>query len=168
MPRNRLSKVYSVYHAMEDRGVFETNKANAQAVNNDGLSIYEGPVQYPKMLYHPKGEMVCITQGIMITDRDNRPVFDELGRPRYAGAVWGMKNMTVESEEQEAEFREKGWHLTEADAMRNNPELASKAPPKTQLEIQAEKIKELERRLEEQAKAASAPPRPTTPPGKAA
>lgn len=156
MPRNRLSKVYSIYHAMEDRGVFETNKANAQAVNNDGLSIYEGPVQYPKMLYHPKGEMVCITQGIMITDRDNRPVYDELGRPRHAGAVWGMRHVIVENEEQEAEYAEKGWHLTEAAAMRANPSMAEKAPPKTQLELQAERIRELEKMLAE--KGAPTPP----------
>jgi hypothetical protein len=99
MARNRMNKVYSIYHSMEDRGLFETNKANVQAVSNDGLSIYEGPVQYPKMLYHPKGELHCITQGILVTDRDNRPIFDEVGKPKYAGSVWGVKNIIVDNEE---------------------------------------------------------------------
>lgn len=162
MARNRMNKVYSIYHSMEDRGLFETNKANAQAVNNDGLSIYEGPVQYPKMLYHPKGEMRCVTQGIMVTDRDNRPVFDETGKPKYAGAVYEVKNIVVDSAEQEEEMVNQGWHYTEAQALRANPETFHKAPPKTKAEEQEEKIKELEKQLEA-AVAAGAQPAPPVP-----
>ena len=149
MARNRMNRVYSVYHAMEDKGVFENNRANASAVNNDGLSTYEGPVAYPKMLYHPKGELYCITQGILVTDRDSRPVFDEAGKPKFAGAVWGVKNIIVESEEQEAEMVGKGWHFTEAQALRANPETLHKAPPKSHAELQAERIAELEKQLNE-------------------
>jgi hypothetical protein len=149
MPRNRMNKVYSIYHSMEDRGLFEMNKANTQAVSNDGLSIYEGPVQYPKMLYHPKGELHCISQGILVTDRDSRPVFDERGQPKYAGAVWGVKNVIVESEAQEEEMIALGWHYTEAQALRANPETHLKAPPKTRHELQDEEIAELRRQLEE-------------------
>jgi hypothetical protein len=161
-----MNKVYSIYHSMEDRGLFETNKANAQAVSNDGLSIYDGPVAYPKMLYHPKGEMHCITQGILVTDRDSRPVFDETGKPKYAGAVWGVKNIIVESEAQEAEMVSQGWHFTEAQALRANPETNMRAPPKTQHELQMERITELEKRLaESEAKVVK---QPTPPSGKAA
>jgi hypothetical protein len=149
MARNRMSKVYSIYHSMEERGLFETNKANAQAVSNDGLSIYEGPVQYPKMLYDPKGTLHCISQGILVTDRDSRPVFDERGQPKYAGAVWGVKNIVVENEAQEAEMVAQGWHYTEAQALRANPETHLKAPPKTQTELQLERIAELEKQLAE-------------------
>lgn len=159
-----MNKVYSIYHSMEDRGLFETNKANAQAVNNDGLSIYEGPVQYPKMLYHPKGEMRCVTQGILVTDRDNRPVFDETGKPKYAGAVYEVKNIVVDSAEQEEEMVKQGWHYTEAQALRANPETFHRAPPKTKAEEQDEKIAELEKRLEEQAKMASGGPMPVVQP----
>jgi hypothetical protein len=164
MARNRMNKVYSIYHSMEDRGLFETNKANAQAVSNDGLSIYEGPVQYPRMLYHPKGELHCISQGILVTDRDSRPVFDERGQPKYAGAVWGVKNIIVESEEQEAEMVKEGWHYTEAQALRANPETHLKAPPKTNAELQQERIAELEKKLAE----AEAKNKPSSTPGKAA
>jgi hypothetical protein len=150
MPRRgRMGSVYSVYHAMEDKGFFDVNKANASAVNNDGVSIYDGPVQYPKMLYHPKGELACITQGIMVTDRDNRPVYDEAGKPKFAGAVWGVKYMIVDSEAQEAELVGQGWHFTEAQALRANPETAHKAPPKSQAELQKERIAELEKKLAE-------------------
>jgi hypothetical protein len=159
MPRRgRMSSVYSVYHALEDKGLFETNKANAQAVNNDGLSIYDGPVEYPKMLYHPKGEMYCITQGIMVTDRDNRPVYDEAGKPKYAGAIWGVKNITVDTETQEAELVSEGWHFTEAQALRANPDTSHKAPPKSQAELQKERIAELEKKLaESEARAGTQP-----------
>jgi hypothetical protein len=132
---------------MEDRGVFEDNTANASAVSHDGLSTYAGPVEYPKMLYHPKGEVYCITQGIMVTDRDNRPFLDENGKPRYAGAVWGIKNVIVESAVQEAEYTSKGWHFTEAQALRANPETLTKAPPKTIQELQLEEIASLKQQL---------------------
>lgn len=156
--RNRMHKVYSVYHAMDDRGVFEQNKANVQSVNNDGLSMYEGPVQYPKMLYDPKGELYCINQGIMIVDRDNRPVFDEQGKVKYAGSVWGVKNIVVDNAEQEEEMVKKGWHFTEAQALRANPTSPIKAPPKSPAELQAERIADLEKKLAEfEAKAPKVP-----------
>ena len=168
MARNRMNKVYSIYHSMEDRGLFETNKANVQAINNDGLSIYEGPVQYPKMLYHPKGELHCINQGILVTDRDSRPVFDETGKPKYAGAVWGVKNIIVESEAQEAEIVAQGWHFTEAQALRANPETHLKAPPKTHAELQQERIAELEKKLAEATAPQAQPAKAGPAPGKAA
>jgi hypothetical protein len=43
----------------------------------------------------------------------------------------------------------KGWHYTEAQALRANPETHLKAPPKTHAELQQEKIVELEKRLAE-------------------
>jgi hypothetical protein len=145
--RNRLNKVYSIYHAMEDRGVFEQNKANAQAVNNDGLSTYSGPVEYPKMLYHPKGEEYCVSQGIMIVDRDNRPVYDEKGNPKYAGSVFAIKNRVVDTLEEEETLKAEGWHYTEGDALRANPDKADRAPPKSKVQQQADRIKELEMQL---------------------
>jgi hypothetical protein len=147
MPRTRMNKVFSVYHAMEERGVFEQNTANAGAVNNDGLSIYEGPVKYPMMLYHPKGESVCITQGIMIVNREGQPMVDEFGKPKYAGAVWGVKHQVVNSEQEEADLVGKGWHHTEAEALRANPETVHRAPPKTELELSKERIAELEKQI---------------------
>jgi hypothetical protein len=168
MPRNRMNKVYSIYHSMEDRGLFETNKANVQAVSNDGLSIYEGPVQYPKMLYHPKGELHCISQGILVTDRDSRPVFDETGKPKYAGAVWGVKNVIVESEAQEEEMVALGWHYTEAQALRANPETHLKAPPKTTHELQSEEIAALKKQIEEMKGKVVPDSKPASTPGKAA
>jgi len=157
MPRNRTQRVYSVYHAMDEAGVFEDNVANAQAVNQDGISIYAGPVQYPKMLYHPQGEMELVSQGIMVTNRDGDPVRDERGNVKYAGQHWGVKNVTVQSPEEEAEFVGKGWHLTEAAARRINPATAGSAPPKSPYEILQEKYKDMEERLAAQEKAAPPP-----------
>jgi hypothetical protein len=149
MSRKRMGAVYSVYHAMEDRGVFDSNKANVHAVNNDGVSIYEGPVPYPRMLYHPKGEQFVISQGIMVTDRDSRPVVDENGKIKYAGTTTGTKWIQVDNEEQEAEMLGQGWHRTEAQALRSNPELTHKAPKKSQAELDAEEIASLKKRLAE-------------------
>ena len=151
--RNRLNKVYSVYHLMDDKGVFEMNPANAQAVSNDGLSIYAGPVEYPKMLYHPKGEMEKIVQGIMRTDRDGNPVLDRNGEVQYTGTVWGVKHRIVQGETEEQELRDAGWWTTEAEARRqsSDPKILASAPPETRAERDAKRILELEALLAAQA-----------------
>lgn len=149
MPRNRTQKVYSVYHHMEEKGVFETNTANAGAVNTDGLSIYQGPVEYPKMLYHPTGEMERIYAGIQVMDREGNPVKDENGQLKYAGSQHAIKTVIVHSADEEAEWIGRGWHTSEAAARRTNPVLAKTAPGPTPMEEAKSRIKELEAKLAE-------------------
>lgn len=159
-----MNKVYSIYHLMEEKGVFEKNPANAGAVSNDGLSIYAGPVPYPKMLYHPKGEMEKVVQGIMIVDRDGNPSYDRNGEIRYTGTVWGVKYQIVENEEEETKLREAGWWTTEAEARRQSadPKVASAAPEKTKVELQAEHIAMLERRIKEMETSGPPAAKPTS------
>ena len=48
---------FTIYDVMEKKGAFSSNPANTSSydpVTNAGL--YRGPVPFPKMLYHPKGE----------------------------------------------------------------------------------------------------------------
>jgi len=156
--RNRLNKVYSIYHSMEDRGVFEKNPANVQSVDNDGNSLYRGPVEYPKMLYHPRGETQTIFQGVMVVDvKSGQPILGPDGLPRFTGTQVGIKNRIVQNAEEEAELLAQGWHHTEAQARRQNPEVPGGAPPKSASEVQAERIRELEAKLAAQEAHQSAP-----------
>jgi len=147
-----MNKVYSVYHAMEDRGVFEMNPANAQSVDKDGLSLYKGPVSYPRMLFHPRGELEVVFQGVLVVDpqRGGAPILDSSGNPRYTGTQVGVKWKIVNSAEEEAELLALGWHKSEAAARRLNPETSATAPAKTREEILKERIAELEAKFAEQ------------------
>lgn len=62
MPKTR----FTIYDAMENAGVFASNPANAGSRDNDGNSIYAGPVEFPKMLYHPLGEEKIIVPAEMV------------------------------------------------------------------------------------------------------
>ncbi len=160
MPRRRNNSVYSIYHNMEDRGVFESNPANAQAVNNDGFSIYKGPVEYPKMLYHPKGEMQIVFQGLMVVDpKSGEAVLDKEGNPRYTGTQAVVKHVVVNSAEEEAPYLAEGWHLSEAASRRGSadPKVAKAAPPKTKMELMEERVKELEAQLAVKAEQLTTP-----------
>jgi hypothetical protein len=59
----KQSRRFSIYDAMEDKGVFEANPANSYARDLEGASAYSGPVKYPMMLYHPSGERRVIVAG---------------------------------------------------------------------------------------------------------
>ena len=144
-PRNK-NKVYSVYHRMAEEGVFDENPANPSAVNPDGISIYKGPVEYPKMLFHPKGEYHVINQGIAATDpRTNMPIKDENGKPIRLGEVRDMINRVVNTPEEEAALIAEGWHRTPGDALRCAPPGSTpyKAPEMTPLEKAQKEIADL-------------------------
>src|SRR5271167_1873134 len=92
---------FTIYDAMEAKGIFERNPANAGARSEDGQMLYAGPVQFPRMLYHPNGET-------KITD---------LGEEVETARGWVVRNQkteivtqTVNSAEEEAEWLAKGWH----------------------------------------------------------
>ena len=57
------TRLHTVYHAMDAKGLFDQNPANVSAKNSDGNSIYAGPQQFPKMYYHPLGEENIINPG---------------------------------------------------------------------------------------------------------
>src|SRR6266851_1485249 len=97
--RNR----FTIFDAMEARGVFASNSANADSRDeNEGTSLYEGPVQYPKMLYHPVGKRRVIVQGETIVD----PLRGPLVVSEQSEIIWEI----VRTPEEEENLRAAGWH----------------------------------------------------------
>lgn len=106
MPRN---KIFTVYDMMEDKGIFAENPANADARDKEGQSLYKGPVQYPKMLYHPLGEL-----------RQVEPERMEMGPfgPVKIPAKYEMISQIVNSKDEEAKLIAAGWHAHPARALK--------------------------------------------------
>ena len=140
----RKPTVYSVFHRMDENGVFEANPANAGARDVNGLSLYKGPVEFPKMLYHPEGKFRVVNEGIVQTDpRTNMPLRDEQGNVIRTGRIEEVINQVVETPEQEADLLAQGWHKTPAEALRKASHPGVKAPEKTPLELAMEEIAQL-------------------------
>jgi hypothetical protein len=123
----RRSNIHTVFHSMEERGYFERNPANADSRDQTtGESLYKGPVQYPKMLYHPKGAERIITPAEIIVT--------PMG-PQRVGEQRQLVYRLVANEQEEKEFRSLGWHFTPAQAVRARLAIEGKdlglAPPKS-------------------------------------
>lgn len=139
MPRN---KIFTVYDMMEDKGVFSSNPANADSRDKEGQSLYNGPVQYPKMLYHPLGE-----QKIIEPERQEMGPFGPVRIP----AKYEMISVVAKSEAEEAKLVSEGWHTHPARALK----AAGKDAPATS---SADHINHLEselKRLQDQLAAAT-------------
>lgn len=98
----RQKTVFTIYDVMEANGEFEKNTANVVARDPvTGISTYAGPVEYPKMLYHPTGEeRVVVPAEIIVTP---------LG-PQRVGEQRILVTKTVRNAEEEKELLEAGWH----------------------------------------------------------
>lgn len=97
------NKRFTVFDMMEAKGDFESNAANAHS------DQYKGPVPYPKMFYHPKGEE-RITQRADI-------VVTPLGAERHnekRELIWRVANTPGE----EQDLRAAGWHDHPTKAMK--------------------------------------------------
>ncbi len=138
---NRLTK----YDILEATGFFASNKANISSMDKDGVSLYEGPVEYPKMLYHPKGE----EREIESSRIEPSPI-----GPQVIPAKNELIYQIVKSREEEEELRSAGWWDHPADAIEawNAEHPAEKArvvPPKSadtrvkQLEAELERLRKL-------------------------
>ncbi len=93
---------YTVFDLMDDRGVFEKNSANACS------PLYGGPLQYPKMLYHPKGE-TRVTQKA-------ETLVTPYG-PKEVGEQRELVSRVVQDSEEEEVLRAEGWHDHPAKAI---------------------------------------------------
>ena len=99
---------FTIYDALEAAGHFENNPANAGARDTEGRNLYSGPVEYPKMLYHPTGlERVTVPAEVIVTP---------LG-PKEVGEQRELVFQIVQSKEEELALRAEGWHLTAAKAI---------------------------------------------------
>src|SRR5271165_2895555 len=98
----RRQHQFTIYDAMEARGDFDKNPANAGAYDRtSGDMLYQGPVQYPKMLYHPDGET-----------RITKPA-EEIVTPFGPKRVGEQREIIwriVKDPAEEAEWKAKGWH----------------------------------------------------------
>lgn len=93
--------IFTIYDLMEKRGMFRGNPANRDAIDEvSKQSIFKGPVQYPKMLYHPKGEYRITQPGEVLATPYG---------PRVVGQQRELINKIVANAEEEAVLRHLGW-----------------------------------------------------------
>lgn len=125
--RNR----FTIYDMMEAKGVFDLNPANINARDKDGTPLYVGPIQYPKMLYHPDGET-------RITNPPE-PISTPFG-PKWVGEKREIISRIVRTKEEEEEAILAGWHAHPSRAV----QAGGGAPPPMSAD---DRIKELESQL---------------------
>jgi len=110
---------FTIFDAAEAAGVFDANPANSFARSKDGQSLFSGPVEYPKILYHPVGETKIIVNGTA----EMTPF-----GPKYVNEQREMIWKEVKSPEEEKELRKAGWHDHPAKAIAEGNK--SRAPDK--------------------------------------
>jgi hypothetical protein len=133
-----------VYDVMEAKGLFDMNAANSSSPQ------YQGPVEYPKMYYHPKGLKRVIQKAELLQTPFG---------PQKVGEQFELISRLAQSKEDEERLVRAGWHDHPAKAIAASGE---NAPPMTA----HGRIADLERQLkvlENQLIAARAapPPEPT-------
>lgn len=92
---------FTIYDMMEQRGVFESNPANPDSRDQEGNSLYSGPVEFPKMLYHPAGATRITVQA--------EAVMTPMG-PRMVGEQRELVYQIVNNPVEEEELLAAGWH----------------------------------------------------------
>lgn len=94
---------FTVYDALDANGYFSGNPANADSTAADGRSLYAGPVEFPKMLYHPTGDRkITVEAEIIVTP---------LG-PKAVGQQMELVSVIVADAAEEARYIADGWHTT--------------------------------------------------------
>ena len=101
-PRTGGKTMHTAFHVMEAMGYFEGNPANAGARDDQGLPLYTGPVEYPKMFYHPTGEERITVPGEWIEQSGNRG-------PKLVGEQREIITQVARSKEEEEQLRADGW-----------------------------------------------------------
>jgi hypothetical protein len=125
--------IHTIYDVLENKGAFSGNPANAGAVDKDGKQLYLGPMDFPKMFYHPKAELVEINPGELVATLEG---------PRRVNRQTAMAHQVAYTKEDEKRLRAEGWHDHPAKALRATGQNA----PATGA---AEHIAELERKIRE-------------------
>lgn len=101
-------KRFSIYDAMEDAGYFAVNPANRESRDTEGQPLYKGPVEFPKMLYHPLGEEIITVPATA----ENTPF-----GPRMLGEQRELISKIVNDEREETTLLAEGWHPHPAGAI---------------------------------------------------
>lgn len=111
MARGR-PQMHTIFHVMEARGAFAGNPANPESYDeNEGTSLYKGPVEYPKMFYHPEGEThVLVEAQPVVNPVTGEPLLDRRGEQIMRGEQREVIWQLAQTPEDEEALRDEGWH----------------------------------------------------------
>lgn len=136
---------FTIYDVLEKRGAFRHNPANAGATDKITKEvIYKGPVEYPKMFYHPEGK----TTEYLLGDRYENTPFGPIKTNTHQRLISAIANDKAEEDKLVAA----GWHDRPWKAMKaggmdmSRVEAAQVAAPMTQ-DAKDAYIKQLEATL---------------------
>jgi hypothetical protein len=105
----RAQQRFTIYDAMDAKGVFDANSANAASRDpQTGQSLYAGPQPYPRMLYHPQGAQRIVAKAETIATPWG---------PKLANEHKELVSRTVANAVEEAKLLKEGWHLHPSDAI---------------------------------------------------
>lgn len=104
---------FTVYDVMEAKGLFDQNSANSSSPQ------YQGPVEYPKMYYHPTGKQRVIQKAELLST--------PLG-PQKVGEQFELISRTAKDQAEADRLERAGWHDHPAKAIAASGE---KPPPMT-------------------------------------
>lgn len=144
--QNRMT----IYDAMEARGIFALNPANQDSRSESGESLYAGPVEFPKMFYHPLGLERVIVPGEPLTDSRGNPVIDyKTGEQKIVGEqreiIWQIAKDEAEAEALQAA----GWHDLPGLAMVAAGKPAPPASPASKVKSLEDQVASLRAKLAE-------------------
>ena len=128
----------TVYDLMDARGVFAANPANANAQGPNGEPLYQGPVEFPQMLYHPTGEEQILVPG-RVEPTPTGPV--------HVPPQKIMKTRVVADAAELEEALSAGWHLHPADAIAAGGGVAPAKSAGSKISEMEAQIKHLQRQL---------------------
>jgi len=101
---------FTIYDAMEASGYFSQNPANPNSRNKDGQPLYAGPVKFPMMLYHPRGE-----ERVSVPGTKERTPY---GTVEMFGEQWEIISRVVANDAELADAVAEGWHKHPAMAIK--------------------------------------------------
>ena len=110
---------FTIYDAMEASGAFSRKPANANSRDEGGRPLYAGPVKFPMMLYHPRGEERVSVPGTM--ERTAHGTVEKFGEQ------WELVTREVADDAALADALAEGWHRHPAMAIKAANETWRKA-----------------------------------------
>jgi hypothetical protein len=128
------NKRFTIYDAMEASGAFDRNPANQTARDDvSGESLYNGPIEYPKTFYSPKGETKITVPGEMVQTLEGVKL-----RSQQKELITAI----AKNADEEAALRAEGWHDHPAKAIHAG---GGEAPPTSSVDRIAQLEAELAR-----------------------
>ena len=131
---------FSIYDAMDEKGAFDNNVANSYARNNEtGEALYAGPVEFPKMFYHPEGAREVLNPGELVRDA--------YGDVKCLGRITQIICKTASNAQEAEALMDAGWHSHPAQAMVAAGEKAPPSGPEQKITALEKQIQELKNRI---------------------